>query len=122
RAVRDVMVLEPADGGAMAVRGELAAGAVREARSPFVGREAELALLSERHRRGASGRGQVVLVTGEPGIGKSRLVDEVVARLPTPEAGGTTTFRCSPDPKAHPNPVAAVLRQDPERWRAAARA
>ena len=100
RAVRDVMVLEPADGGAMAVRGELAAGAAREARSPFVGREAELALLTERHRRAASGRGQVVLVTGEPGIGKSRLVDELVARLPTPEAGGTTTFRCSPDPKA----------------------
>ena len=122
RAVRDVMVLEPADGGAMAVRGELAAGAAREARSPFVGREAELALLTERHRRAASGRGQVVLVTGEPGIGKSRLVDELVARLPTPEAGGTRTFRCSPDPKAPAHPVAAVLRQDPERWRAAGRA
>jgi predicted ATPase len=122
RAVRDVMILEPADGGAMAVRGELAAGAARAARSPFVGREAELALLTERHRRAANGRGQVVLVTGEPGIGKSRLVDELAARLAAPEAGGTTTFRCSPDPQAPADPVAAVLRQDPERSRAAGRA
>jgi DNA-binding SARP family transcriptional activator len=122
RAVRDVMLLEPAGGGAMAVGGELAAGAAREARSPFVGREAELALLTERHLRAASGRGQVVLVTGEPGIGKSRLVGELVARLPTPEAGGTTTFRCSPDAKAPLHPVAAVLREDPARWRAAGRA
>jgi DNA-binding SARP family transcriptional activator len=122
RAVRDVMVLEPADGGAMAVRGELAAGAARKARSPFVGREAELALLTERHRRAASGRGQVVLVTGEPGIGKSRLVDEVIARLPTPEAGDTTTFRCRPDSKSSLHPVAAVLQESPERWRAAGRA
>jgi DNA-binding SARP family transcriptional activator/class 3 adenylate cyclase len=122
RAVRDVMVPEPAGGGAMEVRGELAAGAVREARSPFVGRDAELALLTERHRRAASGRGQVVLVTGEPGIGKSRLVGELVARLATPEAGGTTTFRCSPDPKAPLHPVAAVLRENPARWRAAGRA
>ena len=122
RAVRDVMVLEPADGDAMAVRGELAAGAARKARSPFVGREAELALLTERHRRAASGRGQVVLVTGEPGIGKSRLVDEVIARLPTPEAGDTTTFRCRPDSKSSLHPVAAVLQESPERWRAAGRA
>jgi DNA-binding SARP family transcriptional activator len=122
RAVRDVMVLEPADGDAMAVRGERAAGAAREARSPFVGREAELALLIERHRRAASGRGQVVLVTGEPGIGKSRLVEELLARLPAPGSEGATTFRCAPDPKAPADPVAAVLRQDPARWRAAGRA
>src|SRR4051812_33835473 len=119
RAVRGAMVLEPADDGAMAVLGERAAGAAHEARSPFVGREAELALLTERHRRAASGRGQVALVTGEPGIGKSRLVDELVVRLATPEAGGTTTFRCSPDPKVPLHPVAAVLGKDPARWRAA---
>src|SRR3954451_6414470 len=122
RAVRGAMVLEPADDGAMAVLGERAAGAAHESRSPFVGREAELALLTQRHRRAASGRGQVALVTGEPGIGKSRLVDELVVRLATPEAGGTTTFRCSPDPKVPLHPVAGVRGKDPARWRAAGRA
>jgi DNA-binding SARP family transcriptional activator/class 3 adenylate cyclase len=124
RAVRDAMVLEPAGGGAMEVRGEAAPGAARHARSPFVGRGAELDLMTQRHRRAADGRGQVVLVTGEPGIGKSRLVDELVARLPTPGgARGATTFRCSPDRTRAPlHPVAAVLREDPERWRAAGRA
>jgi DNA-binding SARP family transcriptional activator len=122
RAARDTVALEPAGGGAMAVRGEVAAGAARPARSPFVGREAELALLTERHRRAASGRGQVVLVTGEPGIGKSRLVDELIARLPAHEAKGTTTFRCAPDAQAPLHPVTTVLQQDPDRWRAAGRA
>jgi tetratricopeptide (TPR) repeat protein len=46
--------------------------------SPFVGREQELATLRERLRQVEGGRGQVVGVIGEPGIGKSRLCDEFV--------------------------------------------
>jgi predicted ATPase len=38
-----------------------------------VGRDQELALLLERWRSACAGRGQVVLLSGEPGIGKSRL-------------------------------------------------
>jgi class 3 adenylate cyclase/predicted ATPase len=41
---------------------------------PLVGREQELALLAERWQRAKDGDGQVVLLSGEPGIGKSRLV------------------------------------------------
>uniref|UniRef100_UPI002AB09FB9 adenylate/guanylate cyclase domain-containing protein n=1 Tax=Geminicoccus flavidas TaxID=2506407 RepID=UPI002AB09FB9 len=41
---------------------------------PLIGREQELALLLERWRLAAAGKGQVVLLGGEPGIGKSRLV------------------------------------------------
>src|SRR3989441_3840290 len=41
--------------------------------TPFVGREHERQLLSERWQRAREGEGQVVLITGEPGIGKSRL-------------------------------------------------
>ena len=41
---------------------------------PIVGRDAELALLLERWRRAKAGEGQVVLLSGEPGIGKSRIV------------------------------------------------
>jgi class 3 adenylate cyclase/tetratricopeptide (TPR) repeat protein len=40
----------------------------------FVGREAELDLLGRALRRAAAGDGQVVTVTGGPGIGKSRLI------------------------------------------------
>jgi len=121
RAVRDTMVLEPAGDGAMTVLSDTAPDAGGQPRSPFVGRRAELALLTERQCRAASGRGQVALVTGEPGIGKSRLVDELLERLPGDRR--PTTFRCSPDRHESPlHPVAAVLRDDPERWRAAARA
>jgi predicted ATPase len=42
--------------------------------TPFIGRDEELALLPRRWRDATSGRGNAVLITGEPGIGKSRLV------------------------------------------------
>src|SRR3954447_2806665 len=41
--------------------------------TPFVGRDPELDLLLERWKRARAGEGQVVLLGGEPGIGKSRL-------------------------------------------------
>jgi class 3 adenylate cyclase len=49
--------------------------------TPLVGREEELDLLLRRWRRAASGQGQVVLVCGEPGIGKSRLAAAFRDRL-----------------------------------------
>jgi class 3 adenylate cyclase len=42
----------------------------------FVGREKEFALLDDAMRRVLSGRGQVVALVGEPGVGKSRLFHE----------------------------------------------
>jgi class 3 adenylate cyclase len=48
--------------------------------SRFVGRERELALLERALRETRSGRPNVVLVTAEPGAGKSRLCHEFVAR------------------------------------------
>ena len=44
--------------------------------SPFVGRTSELGLLVDRWETVVAGEGQVVLLEGEPGIGKSRLADE----------------------------------------------
>ena len=45
--------------------------------TPLIGRDDELAQLRQRLRDAWQGQGHVVLVRGEPGIGKSRLVDEL---------------------------------------------
>ncbi len=54
----------------------------REARtlSPLVGRDAEVAALDDVMLDLAEGRGAIVAITGEPGIGKSRLIAEVRLR------------------------------------------
>jgi DNA-binding NtrC family response regulator/tetratricopeptide (TPR) repeat protein len=44
--------------------------------TPFVGRDGELALLGQRLESAQAGRGHVVAIAGEPGIGKSRLLFE----------------------------------------------
>ena len=44
--------------------------------TPFVGRQEELDLLGSRLQRAREGRGQVVGIVGEAGLGKSRLLDE----------------------------------------------
>jgi AAA ATPase domain len=49
--------------------------------TPLVGREEEIALLMRRWERARQGDGQLVLIVGEPGLGKSRLVEELHGRL-----------------------------------------
>ena len=51
--------------------------------TPLVGREAELARLHAAQRRAAGGQGLVLLVVGEPGQGKSRLLYEFLRALAT---------------------------------------
>lgn len=61
------------------------AATVARARSLFVGREAELAILHERWARAQTGQGQVVGIVGEPGKGKSRLLYEFRQQVMTRE-------------------------------------
>jgi class 3 adenylate cyclase/predicted ATPase len=46
----------------------------RTSLTPLTGREQEIALLLERWRRACEGEGHVVVLSGEPGVGKSRIV------------------------------------------------
>ena len=78
--------------------------AQRAGMTPLVGRRQEVSLMFERWREAREGEGQVVLISGEPGIGKSRMVqtvhddtaEEQVARI---------RYQCSPhhqDNALHP--------------------
>jgi class 3 adenylate cyclase len=49
--------------------------------TPFVGREEEMAMLMRRWERARQGEGQLALIVGEPGLGKSRLIEEFHGRL-----------------------------------------
>ena len=49
--------------------------------TPLVGREDEMAMLMRRWERARQGDGQLVLIVGEPGLGKSRLIEEFHTRL-----------------------------------------
>jgi class 3 adenylate cyclase/tetratricopeptide (TPR) repeat protein len=64
--------------------------AIERGLTPLVGRARELDVLYERFREARSGRGQVVFVAGEAGIGKSRLLLEFRRRLA--EAGDDITW------------------------------
>jgi len=49
--------------------------------TPFIGREEELSVLARHWERARKGEGQLVLIVGEPGIGKSRLIEEFRSKL-----------------------------------------
>jgi class 3 adenylate cyclase/predicted ATPase len=63
--------------------------------APLLGRDEELTLLLRRWRQAKRGEGRVVLVTGEPGIGKSRLVHALQDRLRS-ERYTRLNYYCSP--------------------------
>ena len=63
--------------------------------SRFVGRQSELELLTERWAEAKEGKGQVVLLCGEAGIGKSRMLREL-RECVGEEAHTTLRYQCSP--------------------------
>ncbi len=69
--------------------------ATQEELTPLVGREQEISLLLDRWALAQNGEGQVVLLSGEPGIGKSRMLSELRERLGR-QGAQTLRFQCSP--------------------------
>ena len=88
--------------------------------TPLVGREYELAKLVERWTWAQAGDGQVVLIVGEPGIGKSRLIQALRERI-AGQAYLSLSHHCSPfhvDSALHPvierlERAAGLRREDP---------
>ena len=64
--------------------------------TPIVGREQEVALLRERWAQVKDGLGQVVLLSGEAGIGKSRLIQVLTEQVATEPQAWLTPCQCSP--------------------------
>ena len=69
--------------------------ALRSGTAPLVGRDEELDQLLRRWQQAKSGEGRVVLVCGEPGIGKSRLTAALSQRIES-EPHTRTRYFCSP--------------------------
>jgi class 3 adenylate cyclase/predicted ATPase len=69
--------------------------ALRATTTPLVGRDEELDLLMRRWEQAKRGEGCVVLISGEPGIGKSRIAQTIVERL-IAEPHTRLRYFCSP--------------------------
>ncbi len=69
--------------------------ALRAASTPLIGREEEIALLTRRWERTTAGDGSVVLIVGEPGIGKSRIAQTLLEQLGD-EPHTRLRYFCSP--------------------------
>jgi class 3 adenylate cyclase/tetratricopeptide (TPR) repeat protein len=69
--------------------------ALRSGETPLIGRDEELDLLTKRWHQAQAGSGRVVLISGEPGLGKSRLVSALEERIRTDRSDELRYF-CSP--------------------------
>jgi class 3 adenylate cyclase/tetratricopeptide (TPR) repeat protein len=70
--------------------------ALRATTTPLIGRDEEIDLLMRRWEQAKRGDGCVVLISGEPGIGKSRIAQTVVERI-NAEPHTRLRYFCSPD-------------------------
>ena len=102
-----VTVFELAGPGPIRSRLQLAAA---RGLTRFVGRTVELADLGRAMEEASHGRGQVVALVGEPGVGKSRLAHEFMTGHLPPEWRVLAAFASSLDTRAAFLPVIGLLR------------
>ena len=81
--------------GAAKVEGRFEATREAGALTPLVGREDEIQLLLHRWEQTKATEGQSVLLCGEPGVGKSRILQVLRERI-APEPHTRLRFQCSP--------------------------
>jgi class 3 adenylate cyclase/predicted ATPase len=81
--------------GERQLESRFAARAGSASMTPIVGREQELALLRERWQQAKVGEGQMVLLGGEAGIGKSRITEALVQEVRS-EPHTRIRYQCSP--------------------------
>lgn len=83
--------------------------ALRSGETPLVGRDEELDLLVRRWQQVKAGRGSVVMIAGEAGLGKSRLVSAFRERI-SPDHATELRYFCSPQHSTTAlHPVAAQI-------------
>ncbi|MET3591326.1 class 3 adenylate cyclase [Mesorhizobium shonense] len=90
--------------GPSAIESRFEALRAASASMPLIGRDEELDLLMRRWQQAKDGEGRVVLLSGEPGIGKSRVTQEMKERL-SGEPHIRLSYFCSPhhgDTPLHP--------------------
>jgi class 3 adenylate cyclase/tetratricopeptide (TPR) repeat protein len=69
--------------------------ALRSGATPLIGRDEEMELLLRRWAQAKAGNGRVVLISAEPGVGKSRLAEALAERI-APEPHTRLRYFCSP--------------------------
>ena len=82
--------------------------------APLIGRDTELSRMLECLERALAGEAHVVRLIGDAGIGKSRLVRELLARIEDDERFGSVVVRrtaCSPLGEQHFGALGAILRR-----------
>ena len=87
----------------------LAAPPAARPRPPLLGRAAELAALAAAWERAKAGRGQLVLVEGEPGEGKTRVIEELTGRARLDDATVAAARAVPADRKREWSAVAGLL-------------
>jgi class 3 adenylate cyclase len=87
----------PGGGAGMARAGGSRFEALRSGATPLVGRDEEMELLLRRWAQAKAGNGRVVLISAEPGVGKSRLAEALAERI-VAEPHTRLRYFCSPRP------------------------
>lgn len=102
---------EHPDGALPVFRREQATPQQQSSVTPFIGRARQVAILKSRWKRATTSSGQVVLIEGEAGIGKSRIVAVIAEEAADAEAQ-ILECRGSPDSQNSPlYPILSLLRQ-----------